>query len=59
MLDREPDMEDTFSNYLMCRFMRYGCSWSAKWLPGDEAKARAALDQHEKGCIWRFHAPRP
>lgn len=46
-------------SYLMCAFMRYGCSWVARWLPGDESKARAARDQHESGCIYRFHQPRP
>lgn len=58
MLEPEPDLELTGS-YLLCRFMQYGCSWTARWLPGDESKAQAARDQHEKGCVYRFHQPRP
>lgn len=56
MLD---DLDNSLGSYMLCRFMQYGCTWSARWLPGDETKARAARDQHEQGCIYRFHAPRP
>lgn len=52
----DPEMT---GSYLMCAFIQYGCAWVARWLPGDEAKARAARDQHERGCIYRFHARLP
>lgn len=53
-----PDPEATGSYYL-CRFMRYGCGWSARWLPGDEYRAKQARDEHERTCIYRFHQTRP
>lgn len=61
MLDEEDDISDveqTYSSYLMCAFLKYGCHWSARWSLGGEHRARAAKDQHEQGCIYRFHAPR-
>jgi hypothetical protein len=51
--------EDTLSNYLMCRFMRYGCAWHAKWLPGGEFRAQSARIEHERTCVYRFHQTRP
>ncbi len=54
--DRDPEAT---SSYLICSFMRYGCQWVARWTPGGEARAQSARKEHEKGCIYRFHAPRP
>lgn len=48
--------EDTFSSFLMCSFRRFGCSWSASWLPGGEQRAQAARLAHERECRYRFHA---
>jgi len=53
---RDPELT---GSYLMCAFLRYGCRWSARWLPGGERQARSAKADHEQGCIYRFHAPRP
>lgn len=52
--------EDTLSNYLLCRFMRYGCHWHAKWLPGGggELRAQTARIAHEKTCRFRFQQTR-
>jgi hypothetical protein len=59
LFDHAPDPEDSMGSYYLCAFMRYGCLWSARWLPGGEMQARAARESHEQGCIYRFHAPRP
>jgi hypothetical protein len=59
VFDRAPDLEDSLGSYLMCQFMQYGCLWSARWLPGGEMQARSAREEHEKGCVYRFHQPRP
>lgn len=46
------------SSYLLCRYLQYGCHWSARWLPGGESRAQAQRRAHEEGCIYRFHAPK-
>jgi hypothetical protein len=52
------DPEATGS-YLLCAFMRYGCTWSARWLPGGESKAQQTRQEHERTCVYRFHQTRP
>jgi hypothetical protein len=59
VLESVDDLEDSLGSYYLCRFMQYGCLWSARWLPGGESQARVARESHEQGCIFRFHQPRP
>lgn len=51
------DPEHTGS-YLICSFMRYGCPWVARWLPGGELRAQTARIAHEKTCRFRFQQTR-
>lgn len=51
------DPEHTGS-YLICSFMRFGCTRVWRWLPGGEFRARTARLEHEKTCRYRFQQTR-
>lgn len=43
------------TNYLRCRFARYGCHWLTRWEPGGEEQARGEREVHHSVCLFRFH----
>jgi hypothetical protein len=46
-------------NYLICSYMRFGCTWVARWLPGGEIRARTSRQEHEKTCRFQYLQTRP
>jgi hypothetical protein len=53
---QDPEMT---GSYLICRYMRFGCTWVARWLPGGEQRARTQRIEHEKTCRFQYQQTRP
>ena len=56
----EPNpLEETWSQIVRCRYVKYGCVWMTQFQRGEEADARERLAVHQMVCAYRFHEPLP